>query len=97
MEESADEKNVRRGKRMTECTKSATMLDGKYRIMLILYKELEKHVRYLPHYPRSSIYDLVMALEEAKQEVKIGEDRMSGLMFADDAVGISGTTGLREK
>ena len=34
---------------------------------------------------------MIIAVEAAKQGVTMGEDTMSGLMFADDFVGISET------
>ena len=37
------------------------------------------------------INDLILAIESAQQVVKVGDDMVSGLMFADDFVGISGT------
>ena len=35
------------------------------------------------------INDMIVAIEAAKQGVTMGEDTVSGLMFADDSVGIS--------
>ena len=37
------------------------------------------------------INDMIVAVEAAKQGVMVGEDAVSGLMFADDFVGISET------
>ena len=37
------------------------------------------------------INDMVVAVEAAKQGVTVGEDTVSGLMFADDFAGISET------
>ena len=34
------------------------------------------------------INDMIKAVETTKQGVKVGEDMVSGLMFADDFVGI---------
>ena len=43
------------------------------------------------------INDVIVAVETAKQGVTVGEDTVSGLMFADDFVGISETPeGLQE-
>ena len=36
-----------------------------------------------------TIYDLILGIEAAKQAVSMAEDMLSGLMFADDSVGIS--------
>ena len=42
--------------------------------------------------------DLILATESAQQGVKVGDDMVSGLMFADDFVGISVTAeGLQEE
>ena len=42
--------------------------------------------------------NLVSALESAQQGVKVGDDMVSRLMFADDFVGISRTAeGLQEQ
>ena len=44
------------------------------------------------------INDMIKAVEAAKQEVKVGEDMVSGLMFADDFVGLAETPdGLQEQ
>ena len=44
------------------------------------------------------INDLIIAIESAQQGVKVGDDMVSGLMFADDFMGISGTAeGLQEQ
>ena len=37
------------------------------------------------------INGLISAIESAQQGVKVGDDMVSGLMFADDFAGISGT------
>ena len=37
------------------------------------------------------INDMIVAVETAKQGVTVGEDRVSGLIFTDDFVGISET------
>ena len=37
------------------------------------------------------INDMIVAVEAAKQRVTVGEDRVPGLMFADDFVGVSET------
>ena len=44
------------------------------------------------------INDLILAIESAQQGVKVGDDMVSGLTFADDFVGISATAeGLQEQ
>ena len=46
---------------------------------------------------KTFIDDLIIAVRAAKQGVKVGEDMVSGLMFADDFVGISDTPGLKKQ
>ena len=44
------------------------------------------------------INDMIRAVETTKQGVKVGEDMISGLMFADDFVGLAETPdGLQEQ
>ena len=43
------------------------------------------------NFVQSFINDLILAIESAQQGVKVGDDMVSGLMCADDFVGISGT------
>ena len=79
-------------KNMTECARSAVMPDG----------EISKHVNILQGVVQGctlppnlfKVYDnngILVAVEAAKQAVTMGEDTVSGLMFADDFVGISKT------
>ena len=61
---------------------------------MIFYKELHRDVRCHPPYSRYIyiyINDLIVAAEAARQDVTVGEDTVSGLMFADVFVGISQT------
>ena len=61
--------------------------------MLIFYKESHRNARYVsPHLFKVYIDDILVAVEAAKQGVTVGEDAVSGLMFADDFVGISEAT-----
>ena len=66
--------------------------------MLIRYKELHRGVRCHPTYPRylylyicMYIHDLIVAVEAVRPGVTVEEHTVSGLMFADDFVGISET------
>ena len=78
-------------KKMTECARSAVMLDG----------DISKYVHILQGVAQGCtsslnlfevyIYDIV-AVEAAKQGVTVGENTVSGLMLADDFVGISATS-----
>ena len=55
---------------------------------MIFYKELHRDVcQHLVYYTS----DLIVAVEASKQGVTVGEDTVSGLMFADDFVGTSET------
>ena len=64
--------------------------------MLISHKELHRDVRchltYSRYYILVYINDLMEAVEAAEQGVTAGEDTASGLLFADDFVGLSETT-----
>ena len=66
-------KDVENDENMTECARSAVMLD----------REIS------PNLFKVYINDmlLIVALEATKQGVTVGEDTVSGLIFADDFVG----------
>ena len=77
-------------KNMTECARSAVMLDGEIsQYVDIFFKELHRDVRYDVNLWKVNINDLTEAVEAAKQGVTAGKYTVSGLMFADDLVGIS--------
>ena len=59
--------------------------------MLILRKELHRDVRYHPIVSGYKMNDLIVAVEAAEQGATAGEDTVSGLMLADDFIGISET------
>ena len=52
---------------------------------------MHKGVRYHPLCSRYLFYDIIRVIEAAKQGVNVGEDTISGLMFAHDFVGIAET------
>ena len=52
--------------------------------MLIFYRQLHKDVRLSPNIFKAYVNDMIVAIEAAKQGVTMGEDTVSGLMFADD-------------
>ena len=56
---------------------------GNYPNMLIFYKELHRDVHYHPIYSSYIFNDMILAVEAPKQGVTMGEDTVSGLMFAD--------------
>ena len=74
-------------KKMTEGERSAVMLDGE----ISKYVDTLQGVALSPDIFKIYIDDLIVADETAKQRVTVGEDTVSGLMFADDVVGISKT------
>ena len=77
--------------KMTECARSAVMLDGEISKYVDILQGVAQGCTSSPNLFRVYINDmiLIVAVEAAKQGVTVGEDTMSGLMFADDFVGIS--------
>ena len=59
--------------------------------MLVLYKELHRDCTLSPNFFEVQINGMIVAVKAAKQGVTMGEDTVSGLMLADDFVGISET------
>ena len=55
----------------------------------MFYRQL---LRDVPNFFQVYIEYMIVAIEASKQGVTMGEDTVSGLMFADDVVGISETT-----
>ena len=85
-------------KNMTECATSAVMLDGEISKYTGISQGVAQGCTLLPHPFKIYIHDMIEAVEAAKQGVTMGEDTVSGLMFADDFVGISETPeGLQKK
>ena len=80
-------------KNMTECARSAVMLDGEISKYVDILQGVAQGCTSSPNLFRVYINDmiLIVAVEAAKQGVTVGEDTMSGLMFADDFVGILDT------
>ena len=76
-------------KKMTECAKSAMMLDGGISKYFDILRGVAQGCTLSPTLFKVFIDDLI--IEAAKQGVKVGEDMVSGLMFTDDFVGISDT------
>ena len=65
------------------------MLEGKYRNMLTFYKVYTGMYVITIHLKYTEVFnDLIEAVEAAKQGVTVGKDTVSGLMFADDFVGM---------
>ena len=78
-------------KKMTECAKSAMMLDGEISKSVDILRGVAQGFTLSPTLFKIFMDDLIIAIEAAKQRVKVGEDMVSGLMFSDDFVGISDT------
>ena len=76
---------------MTECATSAVMLDGEISKYVDILQGAAQGCTLSPNLFKVYINDMIVAVEAAKQGVTVGEDAVSGLMFADDFVGISET------
>ena len=59
--------------------------------MLIFYKESHRDVRLSPNLFKIYVNGMIVAAEAVIQGVTVGEDTVSGLMFAADFVGLSET------
>ena len=77
--------------KMTECAKSVTMLDGETSKYFNILQGVTQGCTLSPTLFKVFINDMIRAVDPAKQGVKVGEDTVSGLMFADDFVGIAET------
>ena len=75
---------------MTECSRSAVMLDGEISKCVDILQGVARGCT-LSNLFKVCINDMIVAVEESKQGVTMGEDTVSALMFADDFVGISET------
>ena len=79
-------------KNITECARSAVMLDGEIsKYVDILRGVVVQECTLSPNLFKVYINDIIIPVEAAKQGVMMGEDTVSGLMFADDTVGMSET------
>ena len=78
-------------KKMTECAKSAIKLDWETSKYFDILQGVAQGCTLSPTLFKVFINDMIRAVEAAKQGVKVGEDIVSGLMFADDFVGIAET------
>ena len=84
-------------KNMTECARSAVMLDGENSKYVDISQGVAQGCTLSPNLFKVYINDMIVAVESAKQGVTMGEDTVSGLVFADDFVGISEKPEGREK
>ena len=78
-------------KKMTECARSAVMLDGEISKYVDILQGVAQGCTLSPNLFKVYINDMIVAVEAASQGVTVGEDTVSGLMFADDFVCISET------
>ena len=76
---------------MTECAKSAMILDGEISDYFYILQGVAQGCTLSPTLFNTFFNGLIVATESSQQGVKVGDDMVSGLMFADDIVGISGT------
>ena len=85
-------------KKMTECAKTVMMLDGEIPKYFDILQEVAQGCTLSPTLFKFFFNDLIFPIESAQQGVKVGDNTVSGVMFADDFVGISGTAeGLQEQ
>ena len=78
-------------KNNAECATSAVKLDGEISKYVDILQGAAQGCTLSPNLFKVYINDMIVAVEAAKQGVTVGEDAVSGLMFADDFVGISET------
>ena len=79
------------GKHMTECARSAVMLDGEISSYVDTLRGVAQGCALSQSVFEVYVSDLIVAVEAAKQGVTVGQDTPSGSMFADDFVGIAET------
>ena len=75
-------------KKISECVRSAVMLDGKTSKYVDILQGVEQGCTLSPNLFKAYINDSIVAVEALMEGVTVGEDTVSGVMFADDFVGI---------
>ena len=77
-------------KKMTECTKSAVMLDGELSKFFDIEQGVPQGCTLSPTLFQVFINDLLEVVEAVRKGVKVGdtETSVSGMLFADDFVGV---------
>ena len=75
-------------KNMTECARSAVMLGGEISKYVDILQGVAQGCTLSPDLFKVYIYAMIAAVEAAKQGVAMGGYTVSGLMFADDFVGL---------
>ena len=78
-------------KRMTECTKSAVMLDGDLSEFFDIEQGVPQGCTLSPTLFQIFINDMLKVVEAVGEGVEVGDHSVSGLLFADDFVGMADT------
>ena len=79
-------------KKTTECATSAVMLDGEIYKCADILRGVAQGCSLSPNlFSIMYINDSIVAVEALMEGVTVGEDTVSGVMFADDFVGIPET------
>ena len=76
----------RTNKNMTECARSAVLLDGEISKYVDTLQGVAQGCTLSPNLFKVHNNDMIVAVEAAKEGVTVGEDTVSGLKFADDFV-----------
>ena len=79
------------GKEYDRMHEKCYKLDGKTSKYVDILQGVAKGSTLSPTLFKVFINDMIKAVETTKQGVKVGEDMVSGLMFADDFVGLAET------
>ena len=72
----------RTNKNMTECARSAVLLDGEISKYVDTLQGVAQGCTLSPNLFKVHINDMIVAVEAAKEGVTVGEAKVSGLMFA---------------
>ena len=79
-------------KNMTECSRSALMLDGETSKYVDILRGVARGCTLSPNLFKVCVNGMIVAVEAAKQGVTVEEDAVSGLMFADNLWEFYGNT-----
>ena len=85
-------------KNMTECSRSALMLDGETSKYVDILRGVARGCTLSPNLFKVCVNGMIVAVEAAKQGVTVEEHALSGVVFSHDFVGISTTSeGLQKQ
>ena len=84
-------KYVENDEKNTECARIVVRMDREISKYVDILQGAAQGCTLSPNQSKVYINDIIVAVEGAKQGVTMGEDAISGLMLADDFVGISET------